>query len=153
MAPGPTADFDNDGRLDMFLPSWWPERRSLLLRNETTAGHWLQVSGSPVGAAGVTAKTADATATESPAAARRVNRQRIGTRIELYAPGRMGDPTAMLGCRELSVGFGYASAQPAIAHFGLGTQTTVDVRFVAPHGGPVRELRDVRADQRIAVLP
>ncbi|MFM7074263.1 MAG: CRTAC1 family protein [Planctomycetota bacterium] len=153
MAPGPTADFDNDGRLDMFLPSWWPERRSLLLRNETIAGHGLQVSGSPIGAAGGAAKTADSTAAESPDAARRVNRQRIGTRIELYIPGRIGDPTAMLGCRELSVGFGYASAQPAIAHFGLGPHTTVDVRFIAPHGGPVRELRDVRADQRIAVLP
>ena len=25
MAPGPSGDFDNDGRLDLFLPNWWPE--------------------------------------------------------------------------------------------------------------------------------
>jgi hypothetical protein len=86
-------------------------------------------------------------------AERRVNRQRIGTRIEVYLPGRLGDSAALLGCREISVGFGYASAQPAVAHFGLGKHTAVDVRIVAPHGGAVRELRDVRADQRIVAHP
>ena len=25
MAPGPSGDFDNDGRLDLFLPNWWVE--------------------------------------------------------------------------------------------------------------------------------
>ncbi len=167
MAPGPTADFDHDGRLDMFLPSWWPERRSLLLRNESMAGHWLQVSGTAaIPAARAPAATPAATAAAaagsrpSPAVAeplqtaeRRVNRQRIGTRIEVYLPGRLGDSAALLGCREISVGFGYASAQPAVAHFGLGKHTAVDVRIVAPHGGAVRELRDVRADQRIVAHP
>ena len=44
MAAGPTADFDRDGRLDVFLCSWWPQKPSLLLRNETEGGHWLQVA-------------------------------------------------------------------------------------------------------------
>ncbi len=43
MAPGPSGDFDNDGRLDLFLPNWWIESRSLLLHNETPRGNWLQV--------------------------------------------------------------------------------------------------------------
>lgn len=172
-APGPTADFDQDGRLDMFLPSWWPERRSLLLRNETAAGHWLQVAGSAASLPAATAPAANSPAATAPAAnppptaapaekpaatasppgTRRVNRQQLGTRIEIYLPGRIGEPAALLGCRELCVGFGYASAQPAIAHFGLGPHTTVDVRLVAPHGGSARDLRDVRVNQRLVVQP
>lgn len=156
-APGPTADFDQDGRLDMFLPSWWPERRSLLLRNETAAGHWLQVAG----AANTPAANTPAAntpkerlaAAASPPGTRRVNRQHLGTRIEIYLPGRIGEPAALLGCRELCTGFGYASAQPAIAHLGLGPHATVDVRLVAPHGGSARELRNVRANQQLVVQP
>lgn len=151
MAPGPTADFDHDGRLDMFLPSWWPERRSLLLRNETAGGHWLQFAAS-MAAQPKTANPSSNQPSNQPSS-RPINRQRIGTRIEIYLPGRLGEPAALLGCRELSVGFGYASAQPAIAHFGLGKQATVDVRLAAPHGGDVRELRDVRGNQRLAIEP
>jgi hypothetical protein len=43
MAAGPSADFDRDGRLDMFLANWWIESRSLLLKNETPGGNWLDV--------------------------------------------------------------------------------------------------------------
>src|SRR5262249_29943500 len=42
-AAGPSADFDRDGRRDLLLVNWWPESRSLLLRNETKGGHWLTV--------------------------------------------------------------------------------------------------------------
>ncbi len=38
-APGPSGDYDNDGRLDLFLPSWWPDRPSMLLHNETKGGN------------------------------------------------------------------------------------------------------------------
>ena len=36
-------------------------------------------------------------------------------------------PDALLGCREIAVGFGYGSGQEAIAHFGLGDRDAVDV--------------------------
>ncbi len=49
-APGPSADFDRDGRLDLFLASWWLETPSLLLKNETPGGNWLEVEGPPIGA-------------------------------------------------------------------------------------------------------
>jgi hypothetical protein len=91
--------YDNDGRLDFFLPSWWPEARFLLLHNETPGGHWLQVQ-----VEGTTG----------------VNRQGIGARVNVYAAGKLGEAGALLGCREISVGFGYASGQAALAHFGLG---------------------------------
>ena len=42
-APAPTADFDRDGRLDIFLANWFAESPSMLLRNETEKKSWLQV--------------------------------------------------------------------------------------------------------------
>ena len=123
-APGPTADYDNDGRLDLFLPSWWPEGRSLLLRNETPGGNWLQVAveGGPG-----------------------VNRMGIGSRVKVSAGGRL------LGIQEIATGYGYASAQPAVAHFGLGTADTVDVEVTFPHGKKTVVRKGVKANQRIVI--
>lgn len=129
-APGPTADFDNDGRLDMFLTSWWPEARSLLLKNETVGGHWLQVV---VIGSGM------------------VNRMGLGSKVKIYRAGKLGDPAALVGFRELAIGFGYASGQPAIAHFGLGKLETVDVEVTLPHGAGKLERRGVAVDRRIVV--
>ena len=87
MAPGPTGDFDNDGRLDLFLPNWWPESRSLLLRNETPGGNWLDVAGGGRG-----------------------GRQPHGhRRAREHLPGGQARRTAaLLGCREIAP----ASATP-----------------------------------------
>ena len=125
-APGPSADFDNDGRLDLFLASWWPETPSLLLRNETPGGHWLQVDLECDG---------------------KVNRTGIGARITV----RRGD--VLLGCREVQSGYGYASGQPATVHFGLGKEETVDVQIDLPHGGPSVRVKDVKADQLVKLKP
>lgn len=113
MAAGPVGDFDNDGRLDMFLPNWWVESRSLLLKNETPGGNWVrvQVEGT-----------------------KGVNRQGIGARVNIYPAGKGGQAEALLGCREIAVGYGYASGQPAYAHFGLGKVEEVDLEVVLPHG-------------------
>ncbi|MEX0819060.1 MAG: CRTAC1 family protein, partial [Pirellulaceae bacterium] len=132
MAPGPTADYDNDGRLDMFLPSWWTESNSMLLRNETPAGNWLQVQVR---------------------ASEPVNRMGIGTRIHIYPAGKLGSRSDLLGCREIATGFGYASGQPAIAHFGLGTEESVDVELILPNGAGRHTLKGVKANERITVEP
>ena len=129
-APGPSADYDNDGRLDLFLPSWWPEARSLLLKNETLGGHWLQVSVQ--GENGV-------------------NRMGIGSRVKVYPAGKIGEPDALLGCQDIATGYGYASAQPAIAHFGLGTMESVDVEVTFPHGKGSVVRKGVKANQRITM--
>jgi len=132
MAPGPSGDFDNDGRLDFFLPNWWAESRSLLLRNETKGGHWLDVVVQ--GEKGV-------------------NRMGIGARVQIYRAGQLGDPKALLGCQDISAGYGYASGQAAIAHFGLGKEERVDVVVLLPHGKGKIERKDVQADQRLTVKP
>jgi enediyne biosynthesis protein E4 len=129
-APGPSADYDNDGRLDMFLPCWWPEARSLLLHNETAGGNWLEVK------------------VDGPAG---VNRDGIGVRVSVYSAGKSGQPAALLGCREISTGFGYASGQMPVAHFGLGAESAVDLEIILPHGkGPIARI-SVKPNQRLTV--
>lgn len=129
-APGPTADYDNDGRLDMFLASWWPEIPSMLLHNETPGGNWLQirVKGS-----------------------KGVNPMGVGSRIKIYKAGELGNPSALLGCQDVSIGFGYASGHTDISHFGLGKEDVVDVEVTLPHGKGKLVQRNVKANQRIVV--
>lgn len=131
-APGPTCDFDRDGRLDMILPNWWTELPSLLLRNETDAGHWLDVE-------------VDGGDT--------VNTMGIGSRVDVYESGRAGDANARIGSREVATGFGYASSQEAVAHFGLGDRTECDVVVTLPHGRGRLFRQAVKANQRVTMKP
>ena len=130
MAPGPSADYDRDGRLDLFLPNWWTNSRSLLLHNETPGGHWLDVQ--VLGAAGV-------------------NRMGIGARVNIYEQGQLGQRAALLGSKEIAAGFGYASAQEAIAHFGLAERAACDVEVILPHGKGKLQRAGVKADQRLQI--
>jgi hypothetical protein len=130
MAPGPSGDFDNDGRLDIFLPNWWVESRSLLLRNETPGGNWLRVKVE--GNDGV-------------------NRMGIGSKVKVYTAGKFGDASALIGCRDIAVGYGYASGQPAYAHFGLGKAESVDVEVILPHGKGTLTRKGVKANELLTV--
>jgi len=130
MAPGPTCDYNRDGKLDMFLPNWWPQAKSLLLTNETPGGHWLQVAVK--GGQGV-------------------NSHGIGARVLVYPAGKLGDATALLAVKEIAVGFGYASGQEAIAHIGLGELAECEVEVILPHGKGRIQRRGIKADQRIII--
>ena len=129
-APGPTCDYDRDGRLDMFLANWWVNSRSLLLRNESAAGNWLRVSVQGSG---------------------KINRMGIGARLAIYPCGKVGQPAELLGYREIAVGYGYASGQEAIAHFGLGTLDRCDVQLTLPHGQRTVVRGDVACNQVIQI--
>ena len=131
-AAGPSADFDRDGRLDLFLASWWPELPSMLLRNETAGGYWLQVE---VVSDGIT------------------NRMGVGSRVNVYESGGAGRAERLLGCREIAVGYGYASSHEAVAHFGLGEHAKCDITVVLPHGRGTLVRHGVRANQRITISP
>jgi hypothetical protein len=132
MAAGPSGDYDRDGRLDLLLPNWWLEGRTLLLRNETPGGRWLDVR--VVGPAGV-------------------NRMGLGARVNVYPAGKLGDAPALLGSREIGIGYGYCSGQEAVAHFGLGREETVDLEVLLPHGKGRVVQTGVAANQRVTVRP
>lgn len=131
-AAGPTADYDRDGRLDLFLANWWIESQSLLLRNETSGGHWLEVR--------VDGKDS-------------VNRMGIGAKVRVYPAGKLGDPRELLGCREIAAGYGWCSGQEAIAHFGLGMAAAVDLEIELPHRKGTTARRGVQANRRLTVKP
>jgi len=132
MAAGPSADFDRDGKLDLFLANWWLESRSLLLRNETPGGNWLDLRVE--GANGI-------------------NRMGIGARVAIYPAGKLGEAAALLGSREIGIGYGYCSGQEAVAHFGLGQEKSVDVEVTLPHGKGKLTRKGVTANQRLTIKP
>ncbi len=132
MAAGPSCDFDRDGRLDLFMANWWIDSRSLLLRNETAGGNWLDVC--------VEGKDG-------------VNRMGIGAKVNIYPAGKLGDAGALLGSREIAIGYGFCSGQEAVAHFGLGKAEGVDVEVILPHGKGKIERKDVKGNQRIVIRP
>jgi hypothetical protein len=129
-APGPSADYDGDGRLDLFLASWWPEAPSLLLRNETPSGNWIRIAVE--GAPGV-------------------NRMGVGSRVRVYPPGKLGDASALLLDREIHTGAGYCSNRPAEAHAGLGRLESCDVEVLLPHGRGRIERKGLPANRRIVL--
>ncbi|MBI3858087.1 MAG: CRTAC1 family protein [Planctomycetes bacterium] len=119
---GPSGDYDNDGRLDLFLINWFSGRRSTLLHNESPKKRWLDVQ--------VVGKT--------------MNRMGIGAQVRISAGGKL------LGFQEISTGYGYASGQRAYAHFGLGDAARVDVEVKLPSGKKLLK-EGVEADRLLTV--
>ena len=126
---GPVSDFDRDGRMDVFLASWFPEVPSRLLLNRSPMKHWLRVK--------VMGKT--------------INRMGIGAKVKIYSAGKLGQAGALLGYQEIGTGFGFCSSQEAVAHFGLGDIETCDVEVVLPYGRGIIRKTTVRADQTLVV--
>lgn len=115
----PTADFDRDGRLDVFLVEWEPALPSLMMRNNTEAGNWLQVSIGPEHGFG------------------------LGWRVDVF------DGDRLIGSREITVTQGYSSGVSPIAHFGLGEVESADVILTPPGGGEPVSLGPTEANQHL----
>ncbi|MGH9052615.1 MAG: CRTAC1 family protein [Acidimicrobiia bacterium] len=122
---GPSADVDQDGRLDVLLVEWEPTLPSRLLRNRSGTGNWLSVEVTGPGGG-------------------------IGTKVAVYAPGGLGEPGALLGLREIVVSQGYSAGHQARAHFGLADLPAVDVRLTRPDG-QVFDLEGVPANRHLAL--
>jgi hypothetical protein len=130
-AAAPSADYDGDGRIDLFLTSWWTEAPAMLLKNETAGGNWLTVKMQIRG--------------------EQTNRDGIGARVRVYPAGKSGEADALLGCVEIAAGYGYSSGQEPVAHFGLGRHDSVDLVIHLPHGrGQIRRA-GVKSNQRILI--
>ena len=126
---GPSADYDNDGRLDLLLVNWFQGNHSRLLRNVSPEKNWLSVR--------VRGKT--------------VNGDGIGAKVAVYAAGKLGKPEGLLGYQEIATGYGYASGQRPVAHFGLGGVDTVDVRVTLPGGKGVLDAPGAQANRLLVM--
>jgi hypothetical protein len=120
-----TADFDHDGRLDVFAVDFDPSRPSRLFANDADTAHWLTVS---VGGAGAG----------------------VGSRVEVYRAGALGAPDARLGVREVVASTGFGGGAVPHAHFGLGDASRVDVR-IRPPEGEIVALTGLATDQAVQV--
>jgi hypothetical protein len=129
-ASAPSGDYDRDGRVDLFLSSWWTESPALLLHNESVGGHWLDVVVQGSG---------------------KVNRNGVGSQFRVFPAGKLGDAKELLASGEIAIGYGYSSGQEAVAHIGLGKVERVDIEIKLPHSAGVITHRDVKADQRLVV--
>ena len=130
--PVAAADYNKDGRLDIFYDYFFNNvDGQLLLRNETSSGHWLSLSlGRTLGGG-------------------------IGAKVSVYRAGGLGDPNALIGQREIAATDGYTAGVPDEAHFGLGANTAVDVRVTLPPASRalatngVIDLKNVPADRHL----
>lgn len=121
---GPSADYDGDGRMDLFLVNWFKDNRCRLLRNETPEMNWLEVQ----------------------VVGQRMNRSGIGAKVRVMAPGT----NSLLGFQEINTGYGYASGQPAWVHFGLGSAPVVNVQVTFADGQTLAR-QGVSANQRLVI--
>ena len=79
-----------------------------------------------------------------------VNAMGIGSKVRVYQAGMLGKPAGLLGFQEVTTGYGYASGQPALCHFGLGKHAKVDVRVKLPGGKTITRL-GVAADRLLVI--
>ncbi len=121
----PTADYDNDGDLDIAGISFFPDFPSRLLRNDSPRRNYLNVEVCSQARSGTKC------------------RQVIGATVRVYHNG------ALLGVQEVATGYGYSSGQPAVCHFGLGDEKTCDVEVTFPLTRRTKRLKNVAANQTL----
>jgi hypothetical protein len=126
-APGPVADYDGDGRLDIFLPSWFRKGfvPTVLFHNITPGGHYLVV------------RVRDAAGKRNPMG--------IGAVVKAYRSGHAGDPAHLIQRGDLYVGVGFASGQDASVHLGLGENAACDL--MVTWEGVTNTWKNVQADR------
>jgi hypothetical protein len=121
---GPSLDFDNDGRIDLFLVNWFQGNHCRLLHNQSPKRNWLDVQ----------------------VRGKKMNRMGIGAQVKIFDAGTK----TLLGFQEVTTGYGYASGQAALCHFGLNKIAEVDVEVKLPSGEVIRRAK-VAANQRITI--
>ena len=80
-----------------------------------------------------------------------INRMGIGSIVRAFAVGRANDMEAMLASEQVAMGYGFCSAQPPIAHLGLGKTERCDLVITLPHGKGQIVRRDVATNQSLTI--
>jgi hypothetical protein len=128
-ATAPIADYDRDGRIDIFVANWHDTLRSHLFRNVSKAGGYLVVR--------VKGEADD------------LNRMGIGATVRLYHAGHADDPEHLIARGDITMGNGYSVGDEPQAHFGLGDIKACDV--VVTWQGRSVVVRDVKPNQYLDV--
>jgi len=109
------ADYDQDGDLDLFIAN--KDTFCVFYKNTTNNKSFIKFK-----IRGVTS-----------------NSDAIGTVVEIFQKGKLGDYNYLLGTDQISGGSGYLSTNEQIVHFGLDTIQLVDARFFYPSGIIVKQ--------------
>ncbi|MBN1464310.1 Ig-like domain-containing protein [candidate division KSB1 bacterium] len=121
-------DFDADGDLDLYITAKLFENIFLENRSAISQNNWIEISTiGPKGDVGG-----------------------IGSKIDVYAAGQLGNASALLGHREVVTAVGYLSSPSAVQHFGLAGRAACDVRVTLTDGSVVEE-RTVAANRRVVI--
>jgi hypothetical protein len=128
-APAPLADYDRDGRVDIFMASWFEQLPNYLFRNTTPGGNWLTVRVAGDGQS--------------------LNTMGIGAVVRVFEAGRVGDAKHQLARHDIAVGTGYASCEEPLAHFGLGEHKMCDVQV--RWAGRTIERKNVAVNQLLEI--
>ena len=117
------ADYDGDGRLDMFVANYG--QPPLLYRNlsRSTGNHWIRL---------------ELEGTLS-------NRDAVGARVTVFAHDLPPQT------REVQIGQGLGSCDAKALHFGLGSASRADRIDIRWHSGRTQTLRRVPADQTLTL--
>lgn len=112
----PSADFDLDGKMDIYYGSYDSLTLSPMLRNMSPDKNYLKVRISlPEGG----------------------NRKGIGATVRIYKKGMSGEAAGYLGMQYITVSRGYSSGGIPEALFGIPGQDSVEVVVQMPCDGPV----------------
>lgn len=124
---GASFDADRNGTLDVFVAEWDASLGSGVFRGPARTGNYIEVQVGPRGAGG------------------------IGSIVEVYSAGRLGDPAALLGSRPISASTGYGSGSLSVARIGVGSRTSVDVRVRQPNNAGVVDRQFVGVNRVLQV--
>jgi hypothetical protein len=116
----PSADFDLDGRMDVFYGSYDSLVLSPMLKNVSVGNNFLRVK----------INLSDGG-----------NRKGIGATVRIYKKGMSGQTEGLLGIQYITVSRGYSSGGIPEALFGISGEDSVDVVVQMPCNGPVYKAR------------
>ncbi|MBI3834910.1 MAG: CRTAC1 family protein [Planctomycetes bacterium] len=133
------ADFDNDGDLDLAVGNEHSPSQNYLYINNLPPTNWLAF------------RLVGHFYDRGPGYS---NRDGIGAKVKVYAPGHAGDVAYLLGYREMSAHGGFSSQSAPEAFFGLAGRSLVDVEITWPGSGGThvgQVLPGVATSQRMTI--
>nr|WP_246211474.1 VCBS repeat-containing protein [Phytoactinopolyspora alkaliphila] len=122
---GVNADFNNDGRVDLFGVEWFPDLPSRYWENTSAAGNWLKVkvsSGSP-----------------------------LGSTVNVYRPGDRQRGKPPIFSRQIVSTEGYGGGALQTQHVGLGRLRAAEIEVIGPAPERDSARRYARAGETVQI--